>query len=390
MRILGVNTNELTRKNGYFTSYEMSNQPQLWFEGVNIINGNKIKIQSFMKEIDSIEGLKIYLVGAGSSAKAASIVQNYIQRNTDKEVIAVSSTSLLTHPEYFILDDRPILLVSFGSSGNTPEAIEVIEIFKEKSKKLYQVLIVCSDEGEIVKKYSQEAGVLYVPIPKGTKGKSFAATGEFTLLVQYALMIFDINRFSYYKEMFEHIYEDAQKFFVKDIYKVHAISNRKYDTIVGLGSNSLTNLASEMSLKINELSNGLQSSEFYPILEFRHGPKLIMNSHSLLSFFFSQDTHALKYELDMLKECYQDKKKSTIVSISMNYDQEIDENSDYYFYFNNDNFSYMDDSHIIFQYSLYLQALAILKSIDLNISPDQPDQTGAVNKVARGVNIYKK
>ncbi|GBF10192.1 SIS domain-containing protein [Tepidibacillus sp. HK-1] len=389
MRILGIDSNELKRIEGYNTSYEMVNQPNLWLDGVNIIKENRSKIESFLNEVFSIEGLKIYLVGAGSSAKAASIVQNYILRETNKEVFAIASTALLTHPEQHILDDSPVLLVSLGSSGNTTEALEAVEIFKSKSKKLYQLLIICSEEGEIVKRYMNEEEVLYIPIPKETKGKSFAATGEFTLLVQYALMIFDIHNFDYYNSMFKHIVSDVETFFKEDIYKVHAISNRTYDNVVSLGSNVLTFLASEMCLKISELSSGLQSSEFHSILEFRHGPKLVMNSNTLITFFFSQDDYAIKYEKDMLKECYQDKKNSTIVAVSMNYDSEIDENSDYYFCFNKGQFNYLDDSHIIFQYSIYLQALAILKSIQLKVSPDHPDQTGAVNKVAQGVNIYK-
>ncbi|CCQ98769.1 Phosphosugar isomerase [[Clostridium] ultunense Esp] len=390
MRILGINIEELKRVKGYHTCFEMANQPDLWREGVKIVGEYKEKIETFLNQVKGVEGLKIYLVGAGSSAKAASIVQNYLQRVTEKEVVSVPSTTFITHSDHYIRSDEPLLLVSFSSSGNTTEALEAIRIFKEKSRKVYQLLLICSEEGEIVKKYAREEGVLYVPIPKGTKGRSFAATGEFTLLILYALMIFDIHRYDYYKKMFDHIISDAERFFREEIYKVHAVANRNYDTIVGLGSGALLYLASEMCLKVSELTGGLQSTEYHSILEFRHGPKLIMNSRSLLTFFFSPDPHARRYEVDMLKECYRDKKNSYIAALSMDYDEEIDENSDMYIYFNEGKFAYADESHVVFQYSLYLQALAILKSIQLNISPDQPDRTGAVHKVAQGVNLYRK
>ena len=201
-------------------------------------------------------------------------------------------------------------------------------------------------------------------------------------------MIFDIENFQYYKEMFFNIIEDSKIFFEKDIYKAHAISNKSYDVIVALGSNALIGLASEMCLKLNELSMGQQSSTFNSIMEFRHGPKMIMNSKSLITLFFSNNSHTIKYELDMLRECYNDKKNSTIVAISMNYSKEIDENSDYYFYFNKNNFNYTDDSHCVFQYSLYLQTIAILKSFDLNFSPDIIDDSGFINKIAQGVILY--
>lgn len=390
MRILGMEAEQLRRLNGYYTCFEMNNQPVLWLEGVKIINENRVEIENFLRRIYSVENLKIYLVGAGSSAKAASIVESYLKRVTGKEVTAVASTALLTHPENFIVDDSPVLLVSLGSSGNTTEGLEAVEIIKEKCSKLFQLLLICSEQGELIKKYSGSEGVMHIPIPIGTKGKSFAATGEFTLLVQYALMILDIKNINYYENMFNSIMEGADIFFREDIYKVHAVSNNKYDTIVALGSNVLSYLASEMCLKVSELSAGLQSTQYHSILEFRHGPKLVMNSRALLSFFFSNDTYALKYEMDMLKECYSDKRESTVVGISMDYNKVIEENCDYYFYFNRNNFKYIDDSHLIFLYSLYLQSVGILKSISLNISPDMPDKTGVVNKVAKGVKIYRK
>lgn len=392
MRVLGVREDELKKLDGYYTCREMVSQPSLWLEGVNIISEYKDKIEKFVHEIKSIKDLRIYLVGAGSSAKAAAIVENYLKRVTGLEVCSISSTNLITQPDNYIVDDKPALLVSFGSSGNTTEGLEAVRILEEKCKRLYQILIICSAKGEIVERYSKKEGVLYIPVPEGTKGRSMAATGEFTLLVQYALMIFDISKINYYREMFDKAAKDAEGFFERDIYKVHAATNKKYDVVAALGSNALTSLASEMCLKIGELSSGIQGTQFNPTLEFRHGPKLIMNSKSLISFFISSDPLTKKYEIDMLKECSSDKRNSTIAAVSMDYDREIDESCDYYIYFNRDGFKYLDDSHIIFQYALYLQSFAILKAIELGIAPDTlgSDKSGFVNKVAKGVKIYRK
>jgi|GEM_PF-631568 len=392
MGLLGIETQELKKIGGYNTCFEMVNQLNLWNQGVNIIKENQHRIKTFLNNVLAVEDLKIYLVGAGSSAKAASIVENYIKKITGKEVKAIPSTSLITHEDYFI-DKSPALLVSLGSSGNTTEALEAVKIFKKKSIKLYQMLIICSSKGSIVRENADTEDVLYIPIPEDTKGKSFAATGEFTILVQYALMLFDIERINYYEEMFNNIIAQGKEFLDNEANKIHEISKRHYDSIVALGSNSLTYLASEMGLKVNELSAGKQNTQFNSILEFRHGPKLVLNSNALITFLFSQDEHALKYELDMLKECYDDKRQSTIIAVSINFNEEIEDNCDYYFYFNKSDinkFNYLDDSHIIFLYSLYLQSIAILKSIYMSMSPDMPDSSGTVNKVAQGVKVYKR
>lgn len=392
MNLLGIEAQELKKIGGYNTCFEMVNQLNLWSQGVNIIKENQHRIKVFLNNVLAVENLKIYLVGAGSSAKAASVVESYIRKITGKEVKAIPSTALLTHEDYFV-DESPALLVSLGSSGNTTEGLETVEIFKKKSVKLYQMLIICSSKGSIVKENADKEDVLYIPIPEGTKGKSFAATGEFTLLVQYALMLFDIERINYYEEMFKNIIVHGKEFLDNEISKLQEISKKQYDTMVALGSNSLTYLSSEMGLKVNELSAGIQNSQFNSILEFRHGPKLVLNSNALITFFFSNDVHALKYELDMLEECYSDKRHSAIVAVSMNFNEEIADNCDYYFCFNKSDvniFNYLDDSHIIFLYSLYLQSIAILKSIYMGLSPDMPDSSGTVNKVAQGVKVYKK
>jgi Predicted phosphosugar isomerases len=390
MRILGIQEDELKRIDGYHTALEMERQLELWEEGIEIIKRNTDKIRAFLNKIEEVEGLKIYLVGAGSSAKAAAITENYLRRITKKEVISIASTTLIENEDNYILDNSPVLLVSLGGSGNTIKGLEAVEIFKKKGIELYQLLIICNGKGEIISKYGEDKNSLYIPIPPRTKDKSIAATGEFTLLIEYLLLIFDINNYDYYEEMFKNIIEDAGRFLKEDIYKSHAVSNKIYDTVAALGTGALNPLASEMCLKISELSTGLQRTEFHSMLEFRHGPKLAMNSKCLISFFFSNDSQSIKYELDVLKECYSNKINSTIVAISMDYDEEIDKNCDYYFYFNKNNFKYSDDSHIVFQYSLYLQSFAILNAIRRGSKTDLICESGIVNKVAQGVVIYKR
>ena len=65
-------------------------------------------------------------------------------------------------------------------------------------------------------------------------------------------------------------------------------------------------------------------------------------------------------------------------------------NSEIVIFYNKNNFNYKDDSHIIFQYSLYLQSFAILNSIRKGLKPDLIDESGIVSKVAKGVVIYKR
>jgi tagatose-6-phosphate ketose/aldose isomerase len=47
-----------------------------------------------------------------------------------------------------------------------------------------------------------------------------------------------------------------------------------------------------------------------------------------------------------------------------------------------------DDVFLLFPYVIFAQRLALLKSIELGIDPDNPSPSGKVNRVVKGVKFY--
>ena len=64
----------------------------------------------------------------------------------------------------------------------------------------------------------------------------------------------------------------------------------------------------------------------------------------------------------MMKEVFKEENKATILAISDEYIKEAEEYSDYYIYFDEKRFSYLNDAMLTFNYALALQSIAVLKS----------------------------
>lgn len=71
-----------------------------------------------------------------------------------------------------------------------------------------------------------------------------------------------------------------------------------YDTVIFLGSGPLYGIACEGMLKMKEMS--LSHSEAYHFMEFRHGPKSIVNERTLIAALLSDS--ATDHELKVLEE----------------------------------------------------------------------------------------
>ena len=53
-------------------------------------------------------------------------------------VRAVPTTDLITHGEYLLDAERPLLLISFARSGNSPESVGAVNIANRRCKQAYQ------------------------------------------------------------------------------------------------------------------------------------------------------------------------------------------------------------------------------------------------------------
>jgi len=173
---------------------------------------------------------------------------------------------------------------------------------------------------------------------------------------------------------------------VKEINRnISSIAKDTIQRVIYLGSGGLQGLAQESALKLLELTAGKVVACFDSPLGFRHGPKSIVDSETMIVVFISNDPYTRQYDLDLLSELRRDNTAKKVIAITAQKD-ELVANGDYYLVPDMDSAT---DVELLFPYMIFAQTYAFHRAITLGNTPDNPCPTGEVNRVVQGVTIHK-
>ncbi len=347
------------------TEKEIKNQFTTWVKLEKIIEKNKEKVDAIKEYID--KDTNIIFTGAGTSGYIGDFLVPYLNKNKNLNVYkSVYSTNIVDSPEYF-LSEKKILLVSFARSGNSPESCEAINLANNYAKQIKHLIITCNQEGSLYKTNTKSS----ILLPKETNDQGFAMTNSFSTMLIVAAKVFglefDINK----------IVKEAKILFEKFEYK--KILDLNFENIVYLSNAQNIGLIRELKLKFMELTNGKFGYYDDQILNFRHGPKSIITKKSLIFLLVNQEGVGKRYEDDLIKELINDENKPYVICLGKK-----DEKS----------FLSYDISLKGFSRALSVipmcQYLSVLLSEKKGVNPDNPSISGSVNRVVKGVTIYRR
>lgn len=393
-------TEEKLKELGVFhTHNEISHQPRLWKEAFANIKSQKDKIESFFEGItQKHKRIKVILTGAGTSAFVGDTVVPYLNKISDQQIFTIQSiptTNIVSNPHHYLDEKTPTILISFARSGNSPESVAAVELGEQLVKDFYQIHITCNKEGFLAKKAFGQKDNLLLLMPEGSNDQSFAMTSSFTTMMLSVLLLFQIKKIEQMENLINWISAVGEHILVNQSENIKEISLLPITNIIYLGSGPLLGLAHEASLKMLELTDGDVFTYYESPLGLRHGPKTLINDRSLAIVFVSGNAYTQKYDLDLLKELYNEKKRTElkVTAVSNQFSEEMKENSDFYFHshVNKQEFAgteLADDVWSAFPFILYAQILAVYKSLNMGIKPDNPVPNGSVNRVVQGVTIY--
>lgn len=373
------------------TVNEILQQPRLWEETYKIIKNNQEKIGQFFTTIArKHEHLRFIFAGAGTSAFVGETAVPYLRKNNKNsnwEWEAIATTDLVSAPNYYFKEEIPTVMVSFARSGNSPESVAAVEIGAELLKDFYQIVITCNENGQLAKKAVSDQNSLLLLMPRESDDQGFAMTSSFTCMLLASLLVFQHEKLDSLKTVVDSLSEVTATFLVEMSAHLEEIFSFDFDRIIYLGSGLLGSIARESALKVLELTSGKIVSMYETPLGFRHGPKSIMNDQSLVVLFMSQDPYTRKYDLDLLKELYNEELKSKVVVIDAKDDKDVKDNSDWYINIpGNKNW---EEIYLGFVYVTFAQALSVKKSIQLELRVDNPSVNGMINRVVQGVTIHQ-
>jgi len=387
--MFNLTSDQINENNAVHTTREIHQQPAVWQELVTGLLEQQETFKGFLtsiyKEHDTV---RVILTGAGTSAFVGDTLVPELARRNQQNVQfeSIPTTDIVSNPTEYLFKDTPTIFVSFARSGNSPESVATVTLGQEIVTDFYQVVITCNKDGQLAKNIQGDDKSITLLMPEKANDQSLAMTSSFTSMAIAAYVLFTKDVFT--KDVVTQVITSAEQLIERLGNTVDEILKFDFERIAYLGSGLLAQLSHEAALKMLELSGGQVVAIHESSLGFRHGPKSILNDKSAVVLFMSQDPYTRKYDLDILRELAAAKSGMKIVALTETKDKEIEKLADWVITVNNGPETLSSDFHLALLYIIFAQALALKKSIQLGITPDNPSPDGAISRVVKGVTIY--
>ena len=369
-----------------FTFNEIHQQPAMWRKELKALLENREAVSAFMHKYLTPE-TDVVLTGAGTSAFIGDALQP-VMRGMWNNVRSVATTDIITHANYLLNPDKPLLLVSFARSGNSPESVGAVNLANKRCKNVAHVYITCNKNGKLAQQAEGKENILLLLLPEETDDKSLAMTSSFSTMLLTCLMLGHIDTLENDVEMIDSVAKNAETVIAEYEDKLKEIASRPFERGVFLGSGALKGIAEECHLKLQELTDGAVVCKFDSFLGFRHGPKAVVNSKSIVVYLMTEQEDVQRYERDLVKQVDANNKPvAQIIVIAGKAPELPDVKADLVVrmpYGPKEN-----DFYGIVAYVLVGQLLGYYASLAHGLNPDAPSVSGNIHRVVEGVTIYE-
>lgn len=367
-----------------FTHKEILQQPSAWLKEYDALVAQKESIRAFLAKYKTAE-TDIVLTGAGTSAFIGDAIAPVLRKEWEN-VRAVATTDLVTNASNYLDSQKPLLLISFARSGNSPESVAAVELANRLCPQIAHIYITCNRNGHLAQTGKAE-NVLTLLLPEETDDKSLAMTSSFSTMLLTCLMLSRIDYIENEKEAVERTAANAQVIIDQYEEELHRIATRPFERAVFLGSGPMKGIAEECHLKLQELTDGAVVCKFDSFLGFRHGPKAVVNDRSLVVYLMHDQEEIQRYERDLVQQVDANNKLVAQVVVIAGKRIEIA--------------GVREDLQVVMPYGsaetsiyglvpyvLVGQLLGYYTSLAHGLNPDTPSVSGNISRVVEGVKIY--
>lgn len=379
MHFSGFSAAEIDKAGAHWTAREIAQQPEVWRQVVALATTGSA-VHRFLAPLLGNPALRIVLTGAGSSAFVGDCLAPALTRLMRRPVASVATTDLVAGPDDWLRGDAPTLLVSFARSGNSPESVAALETARRRVPDCHHLVITCNAQGALCELAMRMDHAHVLILPEESNDRSLAMTSSFSSMLLAAALAFDVMSGSdaaVAGTAAQHVLDFALPL-------VRQLARAGYSRVIYLGANERKGLAREAALKLLELTDGRVVSLADTPLGFRHGPKTIVNGSTLVVVFLSSDPYTRQYDLDLLRELRNDGAAGRVLAIAAAGDAGPEHPDNF-------NLPGLQGAAALagaFPCLVFAQFLALMQSLVLGITPDNPSPSGAVNRVVKGVTIY--
>lgn len=366
----------------YDTHSEIMQQPLVWYKEYDLLLKERNRIETFVSRYLD-DGYEVIFSGAGTSAFIGDVLEVALAGTPFRGGVSVPTTDFITHPEAYISPDKKVLMVSFARSGDSPESLGAIEIANRICPRIAHIYITCNAEGRLAKDAGKE-NVLLLLLPPETNDKGLAMTSSFSTMLMACMTIADIKDFEAAKPRIDSLAKHSAQTLAEIDHIMKELSLCPFDRAIFLGSGALKGMAKESHLKLQELTDGRVVCYFDSFLGFRHGPKAVVNDHTLMVYLFSENPLIRHYETDLVKQINSNNSVVAQVAVSIEKVQGIDFDLEIIL-------GGGESEQGVYRSIPYVfpaQLLGFYKSLDLKLDPDSPSASGNISRVVEGVTLY--
>jgi tagatose-6-phosphate ketose/aldose isomerase len=278
------------------TGREIAQQPRVWRDTARVVASRRAAVDRLVGAALADPRTRVVLTGAGTSAYAGEVLAPELSRLLARPVEAVATTDVVSDPLAVVAGDRPLLLVSFARSGNSPESVAAVALLEDLVPSLHHLVITCDGEGALARHCEGGADTVVLTLPPASNDRGFAMTSSFTSMTLAALLSFgadvDVDALA---EAADAVLQDVEELAV-------ALAATRPERLVYLGSGALKGLAHESALKCLELTAGGLVALADSSLAFRHGPKSVLDERTCAVVYLSGDPYTRAYDVDIAAE----------------------------------------------------------------------------------------
>lgn len=381
--------NERRERGLVYTPAEIARQPQAWrtsAEGFRLISPS---VSEFLSDHGIRPGssreLTIVLAGAGSSDHVAHAAEALLRAKWGCEVLSVPSTDLLTNMEDVILPGRAYLFISLSRSGESPEAIAVLERARQMYPNIPHILVTCNAESRMANLFRDDKRFFPIVLDPSVNDRGLALTSSVTSMLITLQSLANINSLESYAETVDKISTCAEDFIPRAAALAEEISKQDCYRACFLGDGTLNAVAREASLKVLELTAGRVMTLPQSHLGLRHGPMSALDSNTVVVSYISSDQRRRKYERDLLLEL--DRKelgltRVAIIPTDIREDLAVDHVLSLHC-----GPDLTDDERLPIDI-VFGQLLGLFLSIENGLEPDRPSPKGVINPVVPPFEVY--
>lgn len=371
---LTINETDLKANNSYWTAREICQQPRVWLEAAQAIDSARQDIDAWLQPLLNKSDLRIVLSGAGTSAFIGDTLAPWLRKKLNRRIEAISTTDLVGDPGQYLAEDLPTLMISFARSGDSPESVASVYLANQVLSDCHHLVLTCNPQGYLAKSAESNPNMLCILMPEGTNDRSFAMTSSYSSMLVSCASIFTPAM-----DQLDKAAQLAEGLIATQAEDIRELAEKDFTRLVVLGAGCLLGTACEASLKCLELSAGIVVPLFDSPLGFRHGPKSVVDTSTVIIHLHSSDPYMAGYDHDLFNEITADNQAAAIIALSLDKLKAPEILGVQ---------ARLDDIWLSLPYILYCQILAFYKALALNITADNPCPSGEVNRVVKGVTIY--